>query len=370
MVRSSSIRSRILRFCILAAGSLIIGATGMTPAGGTRAASSELPIAPAGNQVGNPAACTSSASAAGTLDPFQGVCTYLSGRQGVVQVALFDPGNGITYLLSNGNDAQYTASIVKVNIMAQWLHDYQQQGTQIPGGIPFSIRFLMQRNIQNSDNSAATALFFFKGGCRALTQFHNLIPLTSTTVGCETPTYYGWGNTTTTAADQTELMKILAYGGRDDVLGGDARSYQLQVMQNIQPDQRFGITCGPWGTSCSPPDYASPVPGVTVALKNGWKTVPTCTMPIAQCPWQVNSTGWVSGEGRNYVLTVLTTDNPVGSGNLFGFHYGVDTIQNISELIWSNLGQSSATPTPVPSGSSSSPALPNTGAATRASNLP
>ncbi len=252
-------------------------------------------------------------------------------------MALFNRYTGKTYLLSNGNDTQYTASIVKVDIEAKWLHDYQRRGTKIPDGIPYSIQYLMQRMIENSDNAAATALFYFKGGCDALTKFNNMIPLNQTKVGCQTPTYYGWGNTTTTAADQAKLMRIIAYGGRDDIVGSAARKYQLQLMQSVEPDQRFGITCGPWGTKCDPPNYASPRPGVTVALKNGWKTLPTCTQPIAQCPWQVNSMGWVAGRGRNYVLTVLTTNDPVGTGDLYGFNYGIDTIQGVSQRIWKNL---------------------------------
>ena len=262
-----------------------------------------------------------------------------------MQVALVDRGNGTTYLLSTGDDTQYTASIVKVNIVAKWLHHYQGQGVRIPGGIPFSIRSLMQLQIEISDNAAATALFYFGGGCQALTAFNDLIPLARTTVGCETPTYYGWGNTTTTAADQADLMKIIAYGGRDDVVGRDARRYLLQVMQGVVPDQRFGITCGPWGTRCKPPDYASPRPGVRVALKTGWKPVPTCTKPAERCPWQVNSMGWVAGKGRNYVLAVLTTNNPPGHGRPEASatapepeaSYGIDTIQGISKLIWANL---------------------------------
>jgi hypothetical protein len=98
------------------------------------------------------------------------------------------------------------------------------------------------------------------------------------------------------------------------------------------------VVDGPWGTSCDPPTYAQPVQGVDVALKNGWKTLPTCTQPIEQCPWQVNSTGWVQGQRRNYALTVLTTDDPVGGGGLDGFKYGIDTIQNVSERVWANLG--------------------------------
>jgi hypothetical protein len=335
MGKSSSIRSKrhlLGYFSASAAGALLLGFTGMTAAGAASPAAGQRP---AGSNHG---ACSTSASAAGQRNPLRGICRYLSGRQGVVQVALFNRSNGKTYLLSNGKDTQYTASIVKVNIEAKWLHDYQQQGTRIPDGIPYSIQYLMQRMIENSDNAAATALFYFKGGCKVLTQFNNMIPLKQTKVGCETPTYYGWGNTTTTAADQVKLMRIIAYGGRNDIVGSAARKYQLQLMQNIEPDQRFGITCGPWGTSCNPPNYASPVPGTTVALKNGWKTLPTCTQPIAKCPWQVNSTGWVAGQGRNYVLTVLTTNDPVGTGDLYGFNYGIDTIQGVSKRIWANLG--------------------------------
>jgi hypothetical protein len=38
------------------------------------------------------------------------------------------------------------------------------------------------------------------------------------------------------------------------------------------------------------------------------------------------------------VLTVLTTRDPVGSGDLYGFNYGIDTIQSISQRVWANLG--------------------------------
>jgi hypothetical protein len=279
----------------------------------------------------------SSAKAAGDATPFDGVCEYLDGREGVVQVALFDDKADRSYVLSNGDDTQYTASIVKADILAMWLRRYQRRGVKIPGEIPYSIKYLMQRMIQNSDNAAATALFYFAGGCQALSRFNKSIPLKHTDVACETPNYYGWGNTTTTALDQVRLMKVFAYDRPDDILGQDARDYARELMTGVQPDQRFGISCGPWGTSCGPPNYAQPVPGVTVALKNGWKTLPTCTEPIDQCPWQVNSTGWVDGQGRDYALTVLTTRDPVGTGGLYGFNYGIDTIQNVSELVWNNL---------------------------------
>ena len=54
------------------------------------------------------------------------------------------------------------------------------------------------------------------------------------------------------------------------------------------------------------------------------------------CPWQVNNIGAVQGRGRNYVLAVLTTDDPAGPGT-FGLGYGVTTIQGVSQRVWANL---------------------------------
>jgi hypothetical protein len=50
----------------------------------------------------------------------------------------------------------------------------------------------------------------------------------------------------------------------------------------------------------------------------------------------VNSIGWVRGQGRNYVLAVLTTDDPAGPGTA-GLDYGISTIQGVSQRIWANL---------------------------------
>jgi Beta-lactamase enzyme family len=274
------------------------------------------------------------AAPAGPAGPLAGVRGYLRSRTGVAQVALFDNTTGRTYLFSNGTATQYTASIVKADILASWLRRYQSRPGTIPASIPYSIRYLMTNMITMSDNAAATGLFYFGGGCTALTRFNTLIPTRGTDVGCQTPTYYGWGNTTTTAADQAAIVKVLAY--RNRVLTPAARAYGLQLMEGVIPTQRWGVTCGPWGTDCAAPDYAHPVPGVTVALKNGWKFVPTCTAQDESCPWQVNSIGWVSGEGRDYVLAVLTTGNPAGPGTT-GFDYGIATTQGVSRLVWANL---------------------------------
>ena len=129
-------------------------------------------------------------------------------------------------------------------------------------------------------------------------------------------------------------MRTFAYPNR--LLPADARNYGLSLMESVVPAQRWGVSCGPWGTACAPPDYARPVPGVTVALKNGWKFVPACPQQDQTCPWQVNSIGWVHGKGRDYVLAVLTTNDPPVNG-ASGMDYGIGTIQGVSSIVWSNL---------------------------------
>lgn len=295
------------------------------------------------------ATAVATATPAAAADPLDGVADYLTTREGTVQVAVYDNVSGRTAVYTERRAEQYTASIQKVDILAGWLRSFQDDGTAIPSDVPYSLQYLMKQMIEVSDNAAATALFHFGGGCRAFRHFNMMIPMDDTEVACETPAYYGWGNSQTTAADQVDLMKVFAYGAREQtgrkakgrhepVLRKAARRYGLGLMENIQANQSWGITCGPWGTTCEKPDYAPRNPEVTVALKNGWKTLPTCDAPIAECPWQVNSIGWVEGDGRDYVVAVLTTKDPVGSGGTYGFDYGIDTIQAISERIWDNLG--------------------------------
>ncbi len=129
-------------------------------------------------------------------------------------------------------------------------------------------------------------------------------------------------------------MRTFAYPNR--VLPADARKYGLQLMESVVPTQRWGVTCGPWGPVCEPPNFAQPVPGVTVALKNGWKYVPSCPQQDKTCPWQVNSIGWVQGKGRDYVLAVLTTNDPPVMGGS-GMDYGITTVQGVSQRVWQNL---------------------------------
>ena len=84
-------------------------------------------------------------------------------------------------------------------------------------------------------------------------------------------------------------------------------------MENVEPDQRWGVSAGV-------------PPGVRVALKSAW--VP---LTPADTDWQVNSEGWIAGDGRDYLVAILTTGNP-------DEQYGIDTINTVSALLWPAMG--------------------------------
>lgn len=63
-----------------------------------------------------------------------------------------------------------------------------------------------------------------------------------------------------------------------------------------------------------------------MALKNGW-------LPLNQAgaDWQINSVGWVSGGGRDYLMAVLSTGKP-------DEQYGIDTIDHLAAIVWRHMG--------------------------------
>ncbi|MGO9458054.1 MAG: serine hydrolase [Acidimicrobiales bacterium] len=225
------------------------------------------------------------------------VSSYLSQRAGNVTAAVYEPDSGATYDLNPGV-AENTASIVKVDIMATALIEAEQGGQ----GIPADEQALMPPMIEQSDNTAASEMYNDVGGPRGVAASNGELGLTSTAPSLT------WGLTTTTAADQVKLVSAFAYPSA--ALSPASRSYGLSLMENVEPVQDWGVSAG--------------IPaGVPVALKNGW-------LPLAPGDWQVNSVGYVSGDGRDYVLAILTNGNPTES-------YGIATIEQISSLVFAQL---------------------------------
>ena len=230
----------------------------------------------------------------------------MSGRGGTVLAAVYDVGTGRTWRLGQGQP-QAEASVVKLDVLETLL---AERGPELS----VSDRSMTAQMIENSDNDAATSLWYEVGGPARIRSFNTEAGLTQTApsscVVCPGFAWPGWGLTTTTPDDQIALLKQLVTA--NSVLTSAERGYALSLMENVTPSQRWGISGG--------------VPAqATVALKNGW-------LPLqgADSDWQVNSVGWVSGGGRDYLIAVLTTGNP-------SEQYGVDTIERLAAMIWQGM---------------------------------
>ena len=236
--------------------------------------------------------------------------SYVSTRAGVVLAAVYDVKTGQTWSLGQGQP-QDEASVVKLDVLETLL---AEQGGSTPAGLPANDRSLAQQMIEYSDNDAATSLWYAAGGAASIRSFNRAAGLADTSpsscVDCPGFPWPGWGLTTTTPADQIALLRALIEPSA--LLTARDRSYALSLMENVTPTQRWGVSGG--------------VPAqATVALKNGWLPLNT-----ADTDWQINSVGWVSGQGRDYLMAVLTTGNPTEQ-------YGIDTIDQLAAVVWADM---------------------------------
>jgi hypothetical protein len=260
-----------------------------------------LPARPAAAAVNSPA------SRSDPLGP--AAAAYLARRSGTVSAAVFDVRTGQSWQVGDARP-QAEASVVKLDILETLLA--RQHGAPLSAADQARARAM----IEDSDNDAATSLWEADGAAAGLTAYGKQAGLRHTTpspcVTCAGFSWPGWGLTTSVPQDQLALLRQLVAPGRHPVLTAAARSYALSLLKHVTADQRWGVSGG--------------VPaGVTVALKDGW-------LPLNQAStdWQVNSVGWVSGDGRDYLIAVLGTGAP-------SEQYGIDTISHLSGLVWSAL---------------------------------
>ena len=237
-------------------------------------------------------------------DPFSAAGGYLAQRSGTVLAAVYDVRTGQSWRLGDG-PAQDEASVVKLDILETLL------SASDGAGLTSGNHGLARQMIEQSDNDAATSLWYAAGAAAGLAAYNDKAGLTGTTpsacVVCADFPWPGWGLSTTVPYDQLTLLKQLIRPS--PLLTAGEREYALSLLENVTPGQAWGISGG--------------VPaGVTVALKNGW-------LPLNgdNTDWQINSEGWVSGDGRDYLISVLSTGNPTEQ-------YGIDTISGLSSLIW------------------------------------
>lgn len=205
------------------------------------------------------------------------------------------------------------ASTVKLAILTALVERAGPAGVLPPGE-----RRLATPMISISDNAAASRLWASLGSAAGMQGFYDRLGMVDTTAGPGGK----WGLTRTTATDQLQLLREVAYPGT--LLSDAGRATVAEFLRGVIPSQRWGLTGG------VPDDVA-------VELKNGW-------LPY-DGGWVVNSIGHVHGDGRDYVMAVYTRDNATMDA-------GVDTIEGLSALAWQaaqtaqtwQAAQTSATP--------------------------
>lgn len=192
----------------------------------------------------------------------------------MVSAHVYDVETGCHYRLSHEN-RQRTASVFKVMVMAGTLLEAQQAGRE-PTDWEWDQLHPM---ITESANGPVRALWYSFGASPWYTEQGEVFDLTETTVRGDDGS--AWGLTTTSAADQVDLLRQVLlgeWGPLDDASRRDA----LGLMDDVIESQTWGVTAG------VPDDWE-------VAQKNGFAGI------------TINSVGWVRRPGvdQGYVVAIL-----------------------------------------------------------------
>jgi beta-lactamase class A len=315
-LRSLIIGSAALAAVVLAAvlGTVVLAQPQHAPQRSHRAEAAARPASTqaAGRAVSTPSPSEQPSRPAPHRDPFGPAARALAAGSAVeVRAAVYDVRTGQQWELGHGQP-QDEASVVKLDILETLLDHYRAADSALPG----ADRPVAEQMIEDSDNDAATSLWYAAGGPAQIAAFNAAAGLRHTVmsqcVTCAGFPWPGWGLTTTTPADQLALLRQLIAPG--PLLTSRQRRYALSLMEHVTSDQDWGVSAG--------------VPaGVTIALKNGW-----LPLTSAADDWEVNSVGWISGDGRDYLIAVLTTGSSTEQA-------GINLIASIAAMTWTAMGR-------------------------------
>jgi len=217
-----------------------------------------------------------------TIDPQHALdialAPVLAHRSGDIAVGVIDRTTG-SRAFFNASEPFHTASIVKADVLAVLLLRHQQSGTYLSNDEVA----LAREMIEDSDNDAANDLWGDVGATYGMALGNETLGLGHTTPAAD----YYWGLTTTTVADQLQLLDDLT--SRRSPLHAAARSFALDLMEDVTPDQAWGVS-------------AAATPGTPFAVKNGWLPDPEL--------WVINSIGVVQHGGQQLLIAVLSDDQP------------------------------------------------------------
>lgn len=235
----------------------------------------------------------------------------MEGWPGQVAIAVYDLDSGQTAEWSTpGSDYFSSASIIKYAILVETLRQKQTTGEDLTDYELTQAQLM----IQQSDNPAASYLWDQVGGARAMQNLFDSLDMNSTKASPS------WGVTSTTAADQLQILKQLT------PLGTSLNSQSIEQMNQILADV---TTSQRWGVSGGVPE------AIAVDLKNGWLNDSATTNEYASSSsWTVNSIGKV---GDEYLIAILSEGNPVGSEA--SQQNGVNRLEILSQITWQSLSE-------------------------------
>ncbi len=191
------------------------------------------------------------------------------------------------------------ASSMKLDILEVLLDHAQVSGTPLTA----AQRGLAAKMVEASTNTAAQRLWDAEGGAAAVAAYDGAAGLTETAPNG--PGY--WGLSTTGASDLVRLMSAVALSG--PLLDAASKGLALGLLTHVVPTQAWGAESG--------------VPaGVTIAIKNGWLRI--------DGRWEINTTAWVDGDGRDYVVAVMSWGDPTGTA-------GIAAVDGLCSRVWSAL---------------------------------
>ena len=222
------------------------------------------------------------------------MAAYLAHRTNDVTAAVYDVTSGITYTYRNGI-RERTASIVKIDILADLLYESQRSHVALT---PRQL-VLASQMVEDSDNGATDRLWSEIGGYDAINEFNELVGFKKTIPS------YSWGDIDTTPLDQLQLLKVIVLP--NSILDAASRAYEMSLMEHTISSERFGLG---WGSPAK----------ALVGVKDGYYLETTTG-------WQLNTTGFVHYQGRFYLATIMSADNPEEN-------YGISTVTQCADFIW------------------------------------
>lgn len=225
---------------------------------------------------------------------------YVQTRPGTVGIVLRDRKTGAVWRNGNANTLIWTESTIKLAISINlFLRDKAGQIT-----LSSSDRSLIQRMLHSSDDNAADALWGKYSGADHMA-FNNVFPQYGMTLLQPERGYTSyfpyWGFQKCTANDLDRLINYLL-----DKVPGSIRDYIVNQLQNVDPDQQWGV----WAAG------AAARPG----NKDGWGPEDN--------GWNMNTVGFV-GPTQRYTLVVMNA--LLGHG---GYAEGQATNSQIAKLLF------------------------------------